>query len=280
MIVDSIDILKRHVATIADVGDFNIYSSYVMAAGGWLRNHITGDELYYFAELHKDDPEHSGLVDRLQRIISLNAFLRAVPFLDLALTNTGFGVANTEKIAPASKERVASLRAGLQAECGEAVEDLLKYLEDSEAYHADWKESPVYTLLTDTFLPSYDIFKRYAPYSERVENVYPKSRMDFVKLFGKMREVMEDKIKSATGDSLTQKIIEELRSGTLGIASLKILEPLRFALACYTLGLDVDGDNFISKVLSIIKENAGDYPEWTDRTAKDGNSSDSPIIKL
>ena len=51
-----------------------------------------------------------------KRIVALDALYRAIPSLDLVLTPNGFGVVSNQNIAPASKERVANLRASLLME--------------------------------------------------------------------------------------------------------------------------------------------------------------------
>jgi hypothetical protein len=262
MIVDTLDILKQHVATIAAVNSFELFKSYVEAAENWAKTQLLGAGLFDFVEEHKSDEAHGALVGRVQRIIALNGFDRSVPFMDLVQTDTGFAVINTEALVPASRERVASLRAGLQHECDAAIEDLLLFLEETPAYHDEWKGAPVYTLLTDTFLPTFTLFKRYAPYSAAVDAVYPKCRLDFARLNGKMREVMANQIVNDLGTEFTADLLEELRDGDTTDANNKIIAPLRFALALYTLGLNAQAVGFMGKVTALLKARPEQYPVW------------------
>jgi hypothetical protein len=262
MIVDNLDVLKKHVATIAAVNSFELFKSYMEAAENWAKTQLLGADLFDFVEEYKSDEAHSALVGRVQRIIALNGFDRSVPFMDLVQTNTGFAVTNTDGLAPASKERVAALRAGVQRECDAAIEDLLLFLEENEAYHDEWKGAPVYTLLTDTFLPSFTLFQRYAPYSAAVDAVYPKCRLDFARLNGKMREVMASQITNALGTEFTAGLLEELRDGDLTSDNKKIIAPLRFALGLYTLGLNAQAAGFMGKVTALLKANPELYPAW------------------
>jgi hypothetical protein len=262
MIVDSLDILKQHVATIAAVNSFVLFKSYVEAAESWAKTQLLGADLFDYVDAHKTDEAHRDLIVRVQRIIALNGFDRSVPFMDLVQTETGFAVTSTENLAPASKERVAALRAGLQRECDAAIEDLLLFLEEAAEYHDEWKGSPVYTLLTDTFLPTFTLFKRYAPYSAAVDAVYPKCRLDFSRLNGKLREIMANQITNVLGTEFTADLLEELRDDDLTGANEKILEPLRFALGLYTLGLDTQAAGFIGKVTALLKANPEQYPAW------------------
>jgi hypothetical protein len=262
MIVDSLDILKQHVATIATADKFSLFKSYIEAAESWAKTQLLGADLFDFVEAHKADNAHQELIVRVQRIIALNGFDRSVPFRDLVQTETGCAVTNTENLAPASKERVAALRAGLQRECDAAIEDLLLFLEENEAYHDEWKGSPVYTLLTDTFLPTFTLFKRYAPYSAAVDAIYPKCRFDFARLNGRLREVMASQIANVLGTDFTADLLEELRDGDLADANKKIMEPLRFALALYTLGLDTQASRFVGKITALLKASPELYPAW------------------
>ncbi|MDR1551875.1 MAG: hypothetical protein LBS69_00205 [Prevotellaceae bacterium] len=280
MIVDNIDILKKHVPTVAgDSVSFAELEEHVRAAESWLRNNISGSALYDFMEMNIEIPLHGMLLYKMQRVISLRGFENAVPMLNLVLTSAGFAVTNNEKVAPASKERVADLREGLKRECADAIEDMITFLETDETYTELWKMSPSYSFFSDTFLPTFMLFKNYAPYADSVASIFPKCRLDFAALRGKMRSVMAGKITGATGKKIVLELIDGMNSDTLSVVEKKLLEPLRFALAAYTLGLNDEGDSFINQALSIIKENADDFPdsglnfgghEWTD----------SPIINM
>ena len=46
----------------------------------------------------------------------------------------------------------------------DAIEDLLEYLEDHADYHDEWKGSPAYTLLSDTYILTLKDFRRYTPF--------------------------------------------------------------------------------------------------------------------
>ena len=262
MIVDTLDILKQHIATIAAVNSFALFKSYVEAAESWIKTQLLGADLFDFVEEHKADEAHGALVVRVQRIIALNGFDRSVPFMDLVQTDNGFAVTNTEALAPASKERVAALRAGLQRECDAAIEDLLLFLEENADYHDEWKGSPVYTLLSDTFLPTFTLFQRYAPYSAAVDAIYPKCRLDFARLNGKLRGIMANQITNVLGTEFTNDLLEELRDNDLSDANKKLMEPLRFALGLYTMGLNAQADGFMGKITALLKANPEQYPVW------------------
>lgn len=85
---------------------------YLKVSELWLNANVADHAT--FGKLLDDGKED--LVEQLKRIVALDALYRAVPSLDLVLTPNGFGVVSNQNIAPASKERVANLRAGLLME--------------------------------------------------------------------------------------------------------------------------------------------------------------------
>ena len=60
-----------------------------------------------------------------RKVLATDAFLRAVPSLDLVLTANGFGIVSNNTIAPASKDRVDRLISSLESNRDFAVEQLL-----------------------------------------------------------------------------------------------------------------------------------------------------------
>ena len=62
--------------------------------------------------------------DMACKIVASDAFLRAIPSLDLVLTPNGFGVVSNSTIAPASKERVERLVESLEISRDFAIEEL------------------------------------------------------------------------------------------------------------------------------------------------------------
>lgn len=71
--------------------------------------------------VHEDKPDEGPMEHQWARYISLYAFERAVPHLDLVLTPTGFGIVSNNTLSPASRERVQSLRDNLRKSCAETA---------------------------------------------------------------------------------------------------------------------------------------------------------------
>lgn len=80
--------------------------------------------------------------------IVLSAFIDAVPSLDLVVTPTGFGVVNTETVAPASKERIERLISSLRDRADKILELLLERVRT----YPEWRASERGLYFCATFL--------------------------------------------------------------------------------------------------------------------------------
>lgn len=92
----------------------------------WVRRFLVCEE--QFALVDSED---------LGKLIAEDAFIRAIPSLDLVLTPNGFGVVSNNTIAPASKERVERLLANLERARDYTLEDILHTL----LAEMDWRNS-------------------------------------------------------------------------------------------------------------------------------------------
>lgn len=74
--------------------------------------------------------------DMACKVVASDAFVRAIPSLDLVLTPNGFGVVSNNTIAPASKERVERLIESMEISRDFAIEELLHDLMLSDVWKA------------------------------------------------------------------------------------------------------------------------------------------------
>lgn len=66
--------------------------------------------------------------EKLKVAICSRAAYNAMPHLDLVLTPTGFGIVSNQNTAPASKERVGTLREQLRMDASRMEDDVMEYL--------------------------------------------------------------------------------------------------------------------------------------------------------
>lgn len=92
----------------------------------------------------------------LMKVVANDAFLHAVPSLDLVLTPNGFGIVSNQNIAPASKERVERLLASLESERDQAIDLLLPRL----PLLTDWQQSAQGQYFAATMFPNLSLCRR------------------------------------------------------------------------------------------------------------------------
>lgn len=97
--------------------------------------------LFDIALLDSLDPEDEPrkIEDAFRRFICLQSLWLAVPHLDLVLTPTGFGVVSSDSLAPASAERVKSLKTALARDAALAFDDLFDMLSVVPAWNTSEK---------------------------------------------------------------------------------------------------------------------------------------------
>lgn len=110
---------------------FDKLTPFLVTAEEWLSANITAG---YTAELMQD----ATTADLVRRLVTAHALMLAVPSLDVVLTPNGFGIVSTDRIAPASKERVERLIAQLEALRDGLVTALIPWF---NALCPDWAES-------------------------------------------------------------------------------------------------------------------------------------------
>jgi len=269
MLVDTIGKMTKVIPTIAD-DDLSKFDAYLVDARRWLKREITGPDLYdlletiLVAELPAEPTDEqraafaqdADLLALAEAIVAYKAYYEAIPFVDLIGTSSGFAVTNSQTHAPASKERVAALRLATLKWIGESIENLLEFLEEHPDYHDEWKGSPAYTLLSDTFILTVREFRKYAQFDG--------SRLEWIKLHPEMMNAMRLKIGSRISPELSDQILEQLRDGDLTDKNKAILENLRFAFANFTIGNNDLAESYLVRVRNVIMKKPDDYPAFRD----------------
>lgn len=73
----------------------------------------------------------------MEKCIVAEAFRQAVPSLDVVLTPNGFGIVSTDRIAPASKERIERLQAQLELYRDELIINIITQLQQN---YVEWTQ--------------------------------------------------------------------------------------------------------------------------------------------
>jgi hypothetical protein len=85
-----------------------------------------GDEL---VDQVADGSADEDFIAELAMPLANLTYLLSIPFFNLVLTNTGFGVVSNQNVAPASVERVKDLKEACLQAANDGMDKLLKYLE-------------------------------------------------------------------------------------------------------------------------------------------------------
>ncbi|HUW07897.1 MAG TPA: DUF6712 family protein, partial [Williamwhitmania sp.] len=98
------------------------------------------------------------LLDLTRSALSRFTFFLATPSLDLNITESGILVGNTQSMAPASKERVGSFKDSLEDLGFNALDAVLKHLDENKTVFTDWTASDAYKTFSSGFIRSVDDF--------------------------------------------------------------------------------------------------------------------------
>lgn len=284
MLIPDIETLKKFIPTIVGE-DFNKYSAFAESAEQWMKKEITGNALYEkliatpvvlpedATEIQKTEvADLAKAVKFAQAVVAYKAYADGVPHFDLVETESGFAVVGTGNLAPASQQRVAALQAGMYRKLSEAIESLLEYLEETISLHDEWKGSPTYTLLSDTYIVTLKEFCRYVQYAG--------NRMEFVALKPAMLNAIHLKIEPVISAELSEEIIEQLRDEDLTADNQGILSALRFAFANFTLGNEEIAQAYLARVRKKLYANSDDYPAFRDSDLYQDYLASLPTISI
>jgi len=147
--------LRRYLPNAFDTveGETTFYEKilpWLDAAERWLFSQFIGDDL---APELIAMPETEPLRTCAALVTVHEAFLRAVPSLDLVLTPNGFGIVSNQNVAPASPHRVTRLVASLETSRDIAIEQLIHNL----FLNAQWCDSAKRQWFSATLFPNIDL---------------------------------------------------------------------------------------------------------------------------
>lgn len=132
-------------------GEIPLYDKvmpFLVLAEHWMKKDILGEETAL--AIAEEDSEANLLC--CQVIVS-EAFVRAIPSLDLVLTPNGFGIVSNSNVAPASKERVERLLMQLKDNRDTYLQTLLDVL----PLRMEWQGTEQQRFFAATLFPNLDI---------------------------------------------------------------------------------------------------------------------------
>ena len=207
----------------------------------WLNRHIVSEDLQSRVEFYQ-----------LAKVLATDAFLRAVPHLDLVLTPNGFGIVSNNTIAPASRDRVDRLIVSLEQNRDFALDQLLHQLLQIE----DWRTTAqgryfLQTLFQTPFSIPADLRKQHA------FDYFQQSHAQIVLI----EQELADKF-------ISDPVYQRLRSDIDNPDFANIIVPLQAIELQLLTGKPLPYKQLIALV-DYIRTHEGIFPEWqTSSTAE------------
>lgn len=182
--------------------------------------------------------------DLTAKVIPPLAYLtlyESIPFLDLVLTGSGFGIVSNTNIAPASADRVRALATASLEAANNAMDTLLFWLQSSSnTYYTDWNKS---SLIRDGLLRHAAEFNSFHDINE--------SPLRFYAMKHRMERIHLQRFVPAVGSLQLNRLLLN-RTDTL------VLPLLQRAMAHYALSIDEPqhadiAETFLSMALSEMR---------------------------
>ena len=221
------------------------------AAERWAVEQFIGDT---FMPILVTTEENNPLRMTACSMVAHEAFMRAVPSLDLVLTPNGFGIVSNQNIAPASRDRVVRLINSLEASRDIAMEQMLQYLFQNER----WFTSSKRRWFTETLFPNIDL--------ANLCGITEKRWANYLNLRSKVLEI-EQRI---AVEYISPEQMEVLRGEVIGIdwsftladrLHLRVIEQLRSIVVSNLQGapLNIQG---LRDIVDIMRKNEEIFPEF------------------
>jgi hypothetical protein len=243
MLIKTVEELKEYIPT--DTGtNLNKINSFIRNAEHREIVKVLGSALYnellaaYTLGFDEDTESSSSgelreeqlqaLLPYVQKPLAYFAFMDAIPILDLVVTSTGFGVVQTNQIAPASNQRVQAFKKGVEKAAYDGIEALIEYLEENIAIFDTWQSSTAYSIQKDHLVVTAREFNKYV----EIDN----NRLIYLKLLPTMYNVEQFEIAASISKDLLEEIIEEAKDGDLTEANQVIYDLLKPAAANIAMG--------------------------------------------
>ncbi|MDP3387724.1 MAG: hypothetical protein Q8S24_10845 [Eubacteriales bacterium] len=282
MIIESFLQVKKYLPAITIKHDITSLDDMFNVVENELTENILSEELHN--RLDEKREEDKSLFIQCERIISLTGFIRAIPDLDLVLTQSGFAVHNSEAMAPASTARVKALTNSLQERVDNAIDTLIRYLLSSEKYEDIWRVTPQFEKITSGLISTYSDFKEYAQYSPSVASQYPKSYSDFQKLYPNFNLALMGEISSYLSADYCSEIIEKIRDReNISTHEKYVINLIKYAICAMSMNDLPSGRVHVIKACSYMMKYPNTFQTFIsspEGQALDNTDNDRPIFSM
>jgi hypothetical protein len=281
MLVDSFPKMKKYLPAAVLKGDNLYFDDMLQLAEDNLVLTVIGEDL--LSLLKEKNPANQGLLIMCERIISLDAFARSIPEMDLVLTESGFAVHNSEKMSPASKQRVSALAKSIAERLDSSIDSLIDFLLSSSTY-ANWRNTVQFDNISSGFICTFKEFKRYAQYSPAVGDRYPKTYADFSRLYPNFNRALLSYISPYLSADYCNELVEKYKyRDALSIQEKQVMNLIKFSLAAFVMGDGDTGNTYLFSCLKYMKGNIEQFPTFaasSESKSLDILHKDTPIFSM
>ncbi len=282
MIVTDIDEMRQFLPTINMKGSPSIFDDALSSAQQDLSENILGTDLEERIEQRNEDD--AKLLHMCQRIISISAFVSSMHEMDLVLTDAGFAVINSEDFAPASKERVANLKASLQTKLDAELDRLVSYLMNSDTCD-DWRGTEQFGRLSDGLFLTYSDLRDLAVYNSKTMDLYPKSWRDFLRLNAALNVALMTDAAKYISKEFAEALIEKIRDKeTLLPEETAAMKLIKISIAAFAMGDRMTGNDQAIKAANYMIAHIDSFPIFKSSDAYSNfqtkEREDGPIFSM
>ena len=226
-------------------------SPFIETAEQWAIDTFVPDAI--FDEIAEDDGfgPNERLRFPLEKLVACQAYMTAIPSLDLVLTPNGFGIVSNQNIVPASRERVDALMNSLESQRDSAIEALILRLSS----RTDWQQSAQGKYFGATMFPLLNLCHRLA-IREHIWDSYQQLHERLIKIENVLADTYfsQEQMQVFRSQVITQystsKPIEERVIRSLQAYELQLLTDIQVHPQCYY------------DLVTIIRERPDDFPAW------------------
>lgn len=249
MLITNIEDFVKIIPTAAGT-EWDAMEPFIFEAENQLIGLFLGEDLYQYFETS------SGQMKSIaNRLLCLQAYENAIPFVDLVQTPNGFAVISATNLLPASKERVEKLRAWVENQIYMNSDLLVQLIMSSVEALAEWTKFVNFKDLTDCLFYTGIDFARYAT----VEGTKRKTFMDNRnKLINWQVNVLEKVVSKV----YLEKLIEALRTSTCTTGDFKVIRLCKMILGKMYDGQDTEADKLCNALANVLDSDLVTYTDY------------------
>lgn len=268
MIINSIDEMKQFLPSLMmkTSGSMLLHEA-IYNADTWLRQHITGEDIYARVDGAETGGD-SSLRRLMSQAVSLTAFLSVLADLDVALTDAGFVVVQDTSMTPASRARVDKLEASLKQRRLNCLSDIISLLHSDES----WQDTAQAKHLCRSFVATKDELLSYAPGLGIPDYEALTAYQD--KVFTALYHDLSSWIPAATVTELNTLY----RTGALTQVGHVAAEAIVRSAVTFATG--ADGASRALAAYSFLKRNPDAFPYFVDPLQQVSQNNESPVVNM